>query len=253
MNIALFQYAVEWEDKKKNQDKIGKMIEDDALQHDLIVFPEMTLTGYSLHAGKLAEEEKGVSFEFFSGLAAERNCDIVYGCILREGKRFYNSLHYIDKEGKQIALYKKIHPFSFAKEDKVYSGGDTPVILQRNGFSIGFSICYDLRFPELFRHYAKERVDLIINIANWPIARSNHWNILTQSRAIENLAYVAAVNRCGSDPYVSYGGGSTIIDPFGERVCLADDREKIVAADISKSKVDEIRSSFPFLNDIRLF
>lgn len=253
MNIALFQYHVEWENKKKNQEKILTTLEYESLQHDLILFPEMTLTGYSLHAEKLAEEEGGEAFNFFSGLAVARKSDIVYGCILREGNRFYNSLHYISSEGKQIALYKKIHPFSFAKEDKVYAGGDAPVILKRYGLTIGFSICYDLRFPELFRHYAKERADLIINIANWPIARMHHWNILTQSRAIENLAYVAAVNRCGTDPYVSYGGGSAVVDPFGESVCLADEREKILMADISKNKVDEIRKSYPFLNDIRLF
>jgi omega-amidase len=253
MKLALIQYAISWEDKRKNQERILAVAGKNASGADLMVFPEMTLTGYSLHASQIAEEEYGESFEFFSTLAIKAKCDIIYGCVLREGDRFYNTLHYVDLQGKQLAIYKKIHPFSFAKEDKVYTGGDNPVILNKDGMNIGFSICYDLRFPELFRHYAKNRVDLIINIANWPSARKNHWDILTQSRAIENLAYVAAVNRCGNDPYVPYGGGSVIVDPFGETISAAKDGEEILIADIDKAKVDEIRNSFPFLNDIRLF
>jgi len=250
--IGMVQYSVAWEDKSANKQKISGLLSRQVLSTDILIFPEMTLTGYSLKAENLAEEIHGDTFEYFAKLSQQYKTDVVYGLVLREGNKYFNALVYLSSTGECLALYKKIHPFSYAKENKVYTGGEQPVAIERDGVKIGLSICYDIRFPELFRYYAKGRADIIINIANWPVERINHWNILTQSRAIENQAFVVAVNRCGSDPKVSYGGASRIIDPMGNVLCDGGDGEKVICAASDGQELSDTRSRYPFLDDMKL-
>ncbi len=154
--------------------------------------------------------------------------------------------------GKLVKTYRKIHPFSYSTEDKNYTKGEATVITKINDFSAGLSICYDLRFPELFRQYAKNKVDIIIVIANWPDTRIEHWRTLLKARAIENQCYVLGVNRVGNDPKLNYPGFSSIVDPMGIELISVPEEEKIVTAEILKEKADEVKNSLPFLNDIRL-
>ncbi len=172
--------------------------------------------------------------------------------IEKDSDKFFNTLLHIDSNGTLISKYRKIHPFSYSDEDKFYDKGNDTVISKINGWKTGFSICYDLRFPELYRFYGKERVDLIINIANWPDTRIEHWRTLLKARAIENQCYVAAVNRVGDDPKLHYNGFSIVIDPMGKEIITNENEEKILIAEIDKNKVEEIRNKFSFLNDIRL-
>ena len=121
-----------------------------------------------------------------------------------------------------------------------------------NDWNVGLSICYDLRFPELYRQYGKVKSELIIVIANWPDTRIEHWRALLKARAIENQCYVAGVNRVGKDLKLNYNGYSAVSDPMGNELTTQADIEKILTADISLKIVEETRTKLPFLNDIYL-
>jgi omega-amidase len=252
MKVGLVQYDPEWENKKLNSDKISWLLSHNYEKQELLVFPEMTLTGFTMKSSEYAEELNGESISFFSDTAKEYSAHIVAGIIEKSEKKYFNTLVHINSKGKLIKSYRKIHPFSYSTEDKNYSKGRKTVITKINEFSTGLSICYDLRFPELFRKYAKKKVDVITVIANWPDTRIEHWRTLLRARAIENQCYVLGVNRVGNDPKLKYPGYSSIIDPMGNEIISVPDEEKIVSADILKEKADEVKNNLPFLNDIRL-
>jgi predicted amidohydrolase len=252
LTIGLAQYSMTWEDKETNKETISRLIAEKSEHLDILILPELSLTAYSMRAEKLAEELYGPTYQYFAGLAAKYQSDIAYGVILVEDGRYYNALVYITNTGECAAVYKKVHPFSYAKENLVYTGGESPVSFERYGITIGLSICYDIRFPELFRQYGKKRAELIINIANWPTDRKFHWQTLTTSRAIENQAYVAAVNRCGVDPKVEYCGTSRIVAPMGNVLCEGGDGENIYSAAIDLLEIKDVRTRYPFLDDMKL-
>ena len=159
MITALVQYDPEWEDKERNKQKLNWLLENNFKQADLLIFPEMTLTGFTMSPEKFSEKENGESFDFFSEIASKYECNILAGLIIEQKGSYFNSLLHIDKKGKLVTIYKKLHPFSYSKEDKYYSKGDNPVTTKIEGWNVGLTICYDLRFPELYRLYAKERTE----------------------------------------------------------------------------------------------
>ncbi len=293
MKIGLIQYGPVWEDKESNKAKILTMLESENEKFSALIFPEMTLTGFTMHSQKFAESiaylpnerarhgrsdsfsppakelarlheafrrrqvrrtdrQDGESTRFFKELAKNFRTNIFAGIIEVEEKNFFNTLIHIGPEGELKSKYRKIHPFSYSNENKFYSRGKETVITQINKTKIGLSICYDLRFPELYRHYGKERVDLIINIANWPVTRIEHWRILLRARAIENQCYVVGVNRIGNDPKLIYNGFSSVFDPMGVEIITVENEERIIPAEINPETVREVRNKFPFLNDITL-
>jgi len=249
--VGLVQYSPVWEDKLSNQQRIKKLIEQTG-NIDLLVLPEMTLTGFTMKSADFAEELKGESYSFFLELAKIKKCAIMYGVIEKGKNKNFNTLVHLNNHGKIIKTYRKIHPFSYSKEDKNYGKGKDIVISKVQGFKIGLSICYDLRFPELYRFYGKEKVDIIIDIANWPDTRIEHWRTLLKARAIENQCFVVGVNRVGSDPYVNYNGFSSVFNPMGKELLAVENKEKIFDVEIDKALVNEVRENLPFLKDIRL-
>jgi len=252
LTIGMVQYSIAWEDKEANKKTISRMLAERTEQWDILVFPELSLTAYSMRTEKLAEDLHGSTYQYFADLASKYNSDIAYGVVLAEDGKYYNALVYLIGTGECAAVYKKVHPFSYAKENLIYTGGETPVSVDRNGITIGLSICYDIRFPELYRHYGKKKAELIINIANWPVDRKLHWQVLTTSRAIENQAYVAAVNRIGNDPKIEYCGTSRIIGPLGDVLCEGGNDENVYSATIDLSELKEVRERYPFLDDMKL-
>ena len=140
--------------------------------------------------------------------------------------KYFNSLIHINNKGELVSKYQKVHPFSFGNEDKNYSKGEKDWNTQIEDFKIGLSICYDLRFPELYRLYAKERVDALVSIANWPDTRIEHWRTLLKARAIENQCYMIGVNRVGKDPKLNYVGYSGVYDPMGKELVSVKDEER---------------------------
>ena len=252
MRAGLVQYDPEWENKKMNSDKISWLLSHNYEKQDLLVFPEMTLTGFTMKAAEFAEDLNGESFNFFAETAQKYSVHILAGLIEKNEKKHFNTLVHINPDGKLVKSYRKIHPFTYSTEDKNYTKGEETVITKINDITAGLSICYDLRFPELYRLYGKKKVDMIVVIANWPDTRIEHWRALLRARAIENQCFVLGVNRVGVDPKLKYSGYSSIFDPMGNEMVTVSEEEKIVTAEIVKEKADEVKATLPFLNDIRL-
>lgn len=252
IKVALLQYSPEWENPGKTIEKLDLLIESsDLTDVSLLIFPEMSLTGFTMNSNKFAEEMDGVSYNYFMQLSRRLKKHIFAGIIERDGKDIYNSLIHFDNKGLIRVVYRKIHPFSFAKENIYYKAGNETVTTRIDKFTFGLSICYDLRFPELYRQYGKEKIDVLINIANWPLARINHWDLLLRARSIENQSYIIGVNRIGNDPYLEYPGHSTVVNPMGEIVgqTMVED---ILVVEINSDEISEFRTNLPFLDDIKL-
>jgi predicted amidohydrolase len=132
-----------------------------------------------------------------------------------------------------------------------YDAGEQPVIFPLHGFNVAPFICYDLRFPEVFRVATKRGANCIVVIASWPARRVNHWEALLKARAIENQAYVVGLNRTGNDPMLSYSGRTQVIAPNGDILAEAQGEETIVSADLSLDFLSEYRAQLPFLSDMR--
>ena len=252
MKIGLVQYNPVWEDKKANKKKLKSLLHDVSDDVDLFIFPEMTLSGFTMKSDDFAEGINGESSRFFAELAGAKKAHILAGVIERGKKRNFNTLIHVTPNGKMPKLYRKIHPFSYSTEDKYYHRGAKPAITKIKKWQIGLTICYDLRFPELYRRYGKKRAHLIVNIANWPDTRIEHWRILLKARAIENQCYVAGVNRVGDDPKLHYTGFSSVFDPMGKEIVAVENEVKVIVAEINKTYVKEVRDAFPFLDDISL-
>ena len=251
LKLGLVQFAPEWEDPQTTITKLDIIIERRTEDPDLLILPEMSLTGFTMQSEKFAEELDGISTQYFMELSSKLKTHIFAGIIERDDDKIYNSLVHFNEEGLIAARYRKIHPFSYSKEDVYYNRGKETVITKIDNIKIGLSICYDLRFPELYRYYGKEKVDLLINIANWPVPRISHWELLLKARAIENLCYVCGVNRVGEDPHHKYPGHSSLVDPRGN-VQITSEEEGILFGEIDQQEVQSIREEFPFITDIKL-
>ena len=153
--------------------------------------------------------------------------------------------------GKLLADYAKLHPFSFGKEPLHFAAGDSLKLFAWNDFTVCPTICYDLRFPELYRRGMQMGAQLFTVIANWPANREGHWPALLQARAIENQCFVAGCNRAGNDPHLTYNGGSLIVDPRGRILADGGSGEGVISADVEVETVLAWRREFPVFNDIR--
>lgn len=251
MKIALFQYSPDWEAKEANKEKVISLL-NQVDEAELLIFPEMTLTGFTMKSKEMSETIHGDSFRFFSSIAKEKSVNVFAGIIERRESLFYNTLIHIKPDGKLSKLYRKIHPFTYSGESKYYNAGVKRAYTKIKNWKIGLSICYDLRFPELYRKYGKQKSHLIVNIANWPETRIEHWRTLLKARAIENQCYVAGVNRVGKDPKLNYVGFSSVFDPMGKEIVAVENEERVIVVELDKNYIKEVRDKFPFLDDIKL-
>ncbi len=256
MRIALVSLDQKWEDKEGNQTEcslISQIVSEVYPNVDLIIYPELTLTGFSIANERLAEvEDNSESLAFFKKLSVKTQIDHLFGCAIRDKyNRNFNRCFYIDENSKLLAQYNKMHTFSFAGENKLFSRGDKPEIIEKNEAKIGLSICFDLRFSPLYSYYRK-KCNIMINIANWPANRENHWFNLLQSRAIENQFFMIGVNRTGIDGNgLLYNQSSVIYDPLGAVVNPMFTDKQYSIYDIDLQEVQKVRSEFPFIDDLR--
>jgi predicted amidohydrolase len=252
VRISLVQYSPSWENKQCSKDSINQLLTGIYSNVSLFVFPELTLTGFTMRSKRFAETIDGESVHYFASLASKFNTHIIAGIIEADRDKYFNTMIHLDRTGKLVTRYRKIHPFSFTGENRHYHSGDRSVITTIDGVKFGLSICYDLRFPELYRFYAKERVSIIIDIANWPQERIEHWSALLKARAIENQAFVIGVNRVGKDKANSYPGRSSVFHPFGKKLLSLNDQSMVKIVSISIDEVTETRRKYPFLDDMKL-
>ena len=147
--------------------------------------------------------------------------------------------------------YQKIHPFTLGGESDNFHAGKDVSLFDWHEFKVAPFVCYDLRFPEIFRRAAFRGANMMLAIASWPIVREEHWMTLLRARAIENQCYVVGVNRCGKDPTLTYNGRSQIIGPKGGIIADAGSNEGVISAPVSYEAMLEYRRELPFLKDIR--
>jgi len=213
----------------------------------LIVFPEMVDTGYSMPAiQKNATSWKEGAVPKLQAMARELSLAIIAGVSDRDGSRIYNAQVFIDVHGEVIDKYRKTHLVTAAPLDErpCVTAGDAFTSCEIDKFNLGLTICYDLRFPEVCRALAvKRRVNVFINSSAWPFPRVEHLRILALARAIENQSYLILANRVGTDDGVTFCGTSAIIDPYGAIVAAASiDREELIQAEISEDVIKSVRS-----------
>ncbi len=251
MRVCLAQYDIVWESKKENMSVCERFFSKAAEKSaDLIVFPELSLTGFTMNTA-LAENKDGSTVRFFTECAERYGVSCVFGYAEKTDKGIFNRLAYADTFGRILSRYSKIHPFSYGGEDRFYSAGDTVSSFICKDMEIGMSICYDLRFPELYQRLS-EKCGCIVVSANWPESRREHWLTLLKARAIENQCYILGCNRIGNGGEVSYSGDSVVFVPDGSEIVRSGSDEELIFADISSEEVSSIRNSFPLKNDRRL-
>lgn len=250
MKIALLQMDLAWEDPVENHRRARRRLEEAARAGArLALLPEMFSTGFSMEADRIAEPPGGPSETFLRAAARELGLWVLASIPEAGAPRPRNMAILAGPDGS-VAKYAKIHPFTFGGEDRVYSGGDRVVTVAVDGMKVTPFVCYDLRFPEPFR-FAAPDTDLFALVANWPEARRAHWSTLLRARAIENLCYVAGVNRVGEGGGLRYDGGSAVISPWGEVLAEGRSEETVLFADVDAAVVSDARTKFPALTDRR--
>lgn len=254
MKIALVSLDQLWEEKQQNLQMCKKYLQDACASYvDMLIFPEMTLTGFSMHIAQNSEDEaNSFTIQTFKNLSLEYAISIAFGVVIKKGDRASNRVYITDKKGEILNFYTKIHPFSFSGEDQYFLSGDTLTIVEMENHSIGLTICYDLRFPELYSSLSANS-DIIINIANWPAKRIDHWNTLLKARAIENQVFVIGVNRTGQDGNnLEYVESSTIFNANGECLKPMDVKGNMKIYEVDKSWTKAFRETFSTIQDRKI-
>jgi omega-amidase len=252
IKVAGLQLDIAWEDRAVNFARVRKFAtraRDEGA--DLLVLPETFATGFSLDPAVTAEGPAGETPVFLAALARELEIGILGGYVQRRRNgRGANLALAIDRRGRVLAEYAKAHLFSFMDEQRAHEAGAGPRPFVFEGVQIACFICYDLRFPELFRLVA-EGARLVVVIASWPAARQAHWDVLLRARAVENQLYAMGVNRVGEGDGLRFEGGSAIVDPSGTTLAHAGSAEKLIFAEIDTGVVERVREALPFLRDRR--
>jgi predicted amidohydrolase len=260
MQVIGLQIDSVWEDKAATHEKVIRLLDRAMPQPGaLVVLSEMFATGFSMNVAGIHDDARETR-DFLSRTAAERNIHLLAGVVTRDKaprgpgeprELGRNEAVVYSPEGREIARYCKLQPFSLGGESDHYVAGERICLFECQEFTVAPFICYDLRFPEVFRPAAARGANLIVVIASWPSVRDDHWVTLLKARAIENLAYVVGVNRCGNDPKLYHSGRSMIYDPHGRALADAGSEEGWIEAQLELQPLLDWRRNFPALNDIR--
>lgn len=253
MNLAGVQYDIAWEDRAANVATVRRLLGPAAVAPgSLIVLPEMGLTGFSMDVARVADTGARESESALVALARDTRSWVVGGVVTRAPDgRGRNEALVAAPDGTVAGRYAKMHPFTFTGEERHYAPGDEPVVLPCGPYQLAPFVCYDLRFPEIFRTAARRGATLFVVIACWLETRHAHWRPLLQARAIENQAWVVGVNRCGRDPKFNYPGGSAVFAPDGRAVAELGAAEGVLRASLDAAAVPATRDPFPVLRDLR--
>jgi predicted amidohydrolase len=249
LHVAAVQLDIVWEDKPANHRTIEGMLAAAALPAgSLVLLPELGDTGFSFNLEAIAD---GRSVAWAQGLAAALGVYVQVGHARRgPGGRGRNTATIVSPHGTILGAYEKVHPFSYGREASYYDGGGH-LLLARCGPALAAPmICYDLRFPELWRLAALAGAEVFTIGASWPRERQHHWRSLLVARAIENQSFVVAANRVGCDPHLAYAGGSIVLSPRGEVLAEADERSQVLTATLDLAALRAFRAEFPALADV---
>jgi predicted amidohydrolase len=259
MKVAAIQHDIVWEDRDATLARLAPTVAQAAATGaDLVVLTEMFATGFSMATHLTAEAVDGPTVAWMVEQARSHGVVLAGSVPLRSptpedsgpAALPTNSLLVVGADGIQ-ARYDKVHPFAYAGEHERFRAGLQRVSTEVAGMSVGLSVCYDLRFANLYWD-REPPVDVEVVVANWPAARRRHWRRLIDARAIENQVYLVAVNRVGSGGGLAYAGDSRIVDPQGEVLVAAAEVETILTAQLHADIVAEVRRTLPFRPDRRV-
>ncbi len=254
LTISLAQMDVILAEPERNLVTASQMVAEAAQRgSDVVVLPELWSTGYDLeNADQYATATDAGIFAEVAQLARQHGIAILGSCLslLAEGT-YGNTAVYINNQGQLLGQYSKIHLFQLMDEHLHLTAGEKLTVVETEWGLGGLSICYDLRFPEIFRAYALSGVQMVFLPSEWPHPRLAHWQTLLRARAIENQMYLIACNRVGNSKNTDFFGHSCIIDPWGEIVVEAGESEVLLTAEIDLGKVDAARAKIPVFADRR--
>lgn len=240
--LSLIQTAIEPDNPEFNLKAYERWLVN-AGDSDLVILPEVFTTGFSATARVHAEVEGGRAYQWLAHWAKKLDAVMTGSLVVREGSEYSNRLLWMRPDGS-FTHYDKRHLFRMAGEHQRYRMGDQRLVVELNGWRVLPLVCYDLRFPVWCRN--QNDYDLALFVANWPAARALHWQRLSQARAIENLSYVAAVNRIGRDEKEQdYRGDSAVYGPAGEVLLDAASEEGRFSCVLSAERMTSYRQSFP--------
>jgi len=257
MKVALIQMDVAAGQPERNFAHAAELIEQAAAEKpDVIVLPEMWNTGYDWsQADHIADVDGRQTRQLLSTMARRHDVHIIGGSVMyrdsQTGQTF-NTMLVMDRSGQEVARYDKIHLFRLMDEHRYLSAGNSFQTVDINGVTVGVMICYDLHFPQLSRKLAHMGAHVLVNVAQWPTPRVNHWQTLLRARAIENQVFMIGVNRVGESLGTPFPGSSMVIDPFGEVLLTGDGQEHIYTVDLDLERVEQMRKTIPVFQDERL-
>jgi omega-amidase len=252
LNVTLVQTPLHWQDPAANRRMLTEKFNRLSAPTDLIVLPEMFTTGFTMAAPELAETMTGPTLSWLAKQAQKHQAVIAGSLIVAENNQYYNRLVWMRPDGS-YEFYDKRHLFRLAGEHHTYASGQERLIVELKGWRICPLVCYDLRFPVWSRNQ-DPGYDLLVYVANWPEKRCLAWKTLLQARAIENLAYVAGVNRTGEDGKgVWYVGDSVVHAPTGQVLWHQSGKEVSPTLCLERQGLEDLRASFPAHLDADLF
>ncbi|MDP6524399.1 MAG: carbon-nitrogen hydrolase family protein [Kiritimatiellia bacterium] len=262
LRVALMQLSA-GTDVDRNLAKVDELL-GEVSDVDLVALPEVfSARGKHDDYVNSAEPIPGPATEHLSSIARRLDAWILAGSIIEESAEgIYNTSVLLDRTGAIAAQYRKIHLFEAVldngqviKETDTYKAGDQPVLADIEGWKCGMSICYDLRFPEMYRHYALQDAHLLFVPANFTQRTGrDHWETLVRARAIENQCFVVAPDQCGTNPstgVVSHGH-SMVVGPWGEILCCAGDAERVITVELDPKEIAATRARIPVIEHRKL-
>lgn len=250
LNVYLIQTALNWENPAANRARLQWHM-GQTTAGSLVVLPEMFGTGFTMNPQEWAESMDGETVQWMKALSADR---MICGSLaIVENNCFYNRFLAIFR-GEIVAQYNKRHLFSYAGENESYSPGEETCVFQFQGWEIAPFVCYDLRFPAWIRKTLASGTasipQCLLFVANWPSARIAAWDALLKARAIENQAYVVAVNRVGNDGKgIAHNGHSQVLRFDGDYLLPPHEREGLAHVVLEKGPLEQYRSKYPFWLD----
>ncbi len=255
--VSVGQMDVQTGQPDQNLAVVEAWIEEAARRgSDLVVFPELWDTGFDPdHAPALASAINAGRFARVAELARMHEIHVV-GSMLEQAttggeERCFNTAAWFTPEGTIAGVYRKIHLFRQMDEDRFIQAGDKLPVADLPWGKSSAAICYDLRFPEIFRHYTLGGARLIVLPAQWPISRVAHWETLLKARAIENQVFVIGCNRVGKDGKVKFAGHSMILTPWGVPLVTAGEDPTLITATIDFSEIERARDKLTVFEDRR--
>jgi len=253
MHVYAIQPDIVWEDPARSIAHVRDLLSGMTIEPgSLLVLPEMFSTGFSMNVSRVAEGSAKPAESFLREIAMTYQSIALGGVVnIAATRRGLNQALGFDATGQEIIRYNKVHPFSYSQETDHYDAGQKVLNFSHAGWNISPLVCYDLRFPELFRIAAGNGAQLLVVIANWPASRIDHWTTLLKARAIENQSYVIGVNRVGHDPVAAYNGQSVILDPKGHALAQGSNQPLVLHATLDLESLLAYRAKFPALADMK--